>query len=111
MTAIFVVVHFIKDNTYTICEDSKNKLTIYKDFQFNYPKNGKDVWYTGTVVYKGLKASCEKAAESLMAGIEYICDSYTESSADESCVEKKKKIFRRNFKWYVFTIILYLYTN
>lgn len=89
MPGIFAVVHFVKDCSYTICEDTKNNLTIYKQFQFNYPINGKDFWYKGLIVYKGSKTKCEEAAKKIMSGMEYISDSYTESSSDGSLEESK----------------------
>lgn len=90
MSGQFAVVHFVKDNSYTICEDTTNKLQIYKEFKFNYPSNGKSSWYKGLIVYKGSKSKCEEASKKIMSGMEYISDSYTESTSDDSSDELKK---------------------
>ena len=50
-----LVVHFMKDNTYTVHPDALEKMKVGHPYQFNFPTlQGKNKWLRGNVLYRGI---------------------------------------------------------
>ena len=75
MSGYYLVVHYAKDNQFTVVGDPQNKLKDYKRAQCEF--NGE--WKTGEIVYRGTKKACEGFASVKLADVNF---EYTDSEAN-----------------------------
>ncbi len=55
-----VLVHFQKQEKYTVHPDASLKLKLYKKYQFNFPEGNKSNWMLGVIMLRGIfTSSCQ----------------------------------------------------
>lgn len=64
----FLVVHFVKKNTYSVINDESDKLKNSKKARVMF-ESGK--WFNGNIVFRGTENQCNKYGKHTLSEVQY----------------------------------------
>jgi len=90
MSSHFIVVHYVKDNKFTVVIDELNKLKNSLKAQIEVQKG---VWKTGDIVFRGTKKACDAYCNLKLVDVDF---EYTDEEILFKPVDSRDKTSKLN---------------